>query len=161
MKIAKNAVVNIDYTLRNTAGEVIDTSEGHEPLTYLHGHGELVPGLEAKLLDRVLGEALEVVVQPADGYGIRDESNVMEVPRTKFKGMDIEEGMQIFATAEGGGHIPFWITKIGLEGVTVDGNHPLAGQTLHFTVAIKGVRAATQEELQHGHVHGEGGHHHH
>lgn len=160
MKIAKNSVVNIDYTLRNPGGDVIDTSDGQGPLTYLHGHGELVPGLEAKLEGRVVGDVLDVVVEPAAGYGIRDAANVMQVPRGKFKGMDIEQGMQIFATDESGGHIPFWITAIGDSEVTVDGNHPLAGETLHFNVSVRGVRAATEEELAHGHVHGEGGHHH-
>ena len=160
MQIAQDSVALIDYTLTNDAGEVIDSSNGGEPLAYLHGHQNIIPGLEKALLGKTVGDSLKVSIAPAEGYGEVNPSLVENVPSNLFQGVDqIEVGMQFHAQTGGGMQV---ITVTAVEGdtVTVDGNHPLAGQTLHFDVTVKEVRAASQEELDHGHVHGAGGHHH-
>jgi FKBP-type peptidyl-prolyl cis-trans isomerase SlyD len=161
MQIAVNCVVAIDYTLRNDAGEILDTSAGRDPLIYLHGHGNIIPGLERELLGKVVGASVYARVAPQDGYGLRDPDRIQEVPRTAFpKNMNPEVGMQLMARDPSGNQFPLWITEVKAEAVVVDGNHPLAGETLHFQVEIKEVRAASEEELAHGHVHGPGGHGH-
>ncbi|WP_068858545.1 FKBP-type peptidyl-prolyl cis-trans isomerase [Perlucidibaca aquatica] len=160
MQIAQDSVALIDYTLTNDAGEVIDSSNGGEPLAYLHGHQNIIPGLEKALLGKAVGDSLKVSIAPAEGYGEVNPSLVENVPSNLFQGVEqIEVGMQFHAQTGGGMQV---ITVTAVEGdtVTVDGNHPLAGQTLHFDVTVKEVRAASQEELDHGHVHGAGGHHH-
>ncbi|MCA1769703.1 MAG: peptidylprolyl isomerase [Halomonas sp.] len=160
MLIAQNSVVSFHYTLTNDTGEVLDSSEGREPLTYLHGAGNIVPGLEKELEGRQAGDKLSAVVEPGEGYGEKQEQLVQEVPRDAFQGVEgIEPGMQFQAQTQGG---PLMVTVTSVEGdtVTVDGNHPLAGQTLNFAVEIASVREASEEELEHGHVHGEGGHQH-
>lgn len=161
MQIAQNSVVAIHYTLTNNAGEVIDTSRDHgEPLVYLQGHGNLIPGLESQLAGKTAGDNLSAVVQPADGYGERVEELIQEVPREAFTGVDeLEPGMQFQADTAAGPRL-FTITDIQGETVTVDGNHPLAGEVLNFAVEVVSVREASAEEIEHGHVHGEGGHHH-
>ncbi|QEM81109.1 MULTISPECIES: FKBP-type peptidyl-prolyl cis-trans isomerase [Halomonas] len=160
MQIAQNSVVAFHYTLTNDAGEVLDSSEGREPLTYLHGAGNIIPGLEKELEGKSTGDKLVAKVAPAEGYGEVQDQLVQEVPRDAFQGVDnIEAGMQFQAQTQGG---PLMVTVTKVEGdtVTVDGNHPLAGQTLNFDVEITDVREASQEEIEHGHVHGEGGHQH-
>nr|WP_299244659.1 peptidylprolyl isomerase [uncultured Halomonas sp.] len=160
MQIAQNSVVAFHYTLTNDAGEVLDSSEGREPLTYLHGSGNIIPGLEKELEGRQDGDKLQVTVTPEEGYGENQPALVQEVPRDSFQGVEsIEPGMQFQAQTQGG---PLMVTVTKVEGdtVTVDGNHPLAGQKLNFDVEISEVRDATQEEVEHGHVHGEGGHQH-
>lgn len=160
MQIAQNSVVAFHYTLTNDAGEVLDSSEGREPLTYLHGAGNIIPGLEKELEGRTAGDKLTATVSPAEGYGEKQPQLIQEVPRDAFQGVDgIQPGMQFQAQTQGG---PLMVTVTKVEGdvVTVDGNHPLAGQTLNFDVEIASVREASQEEIEHGHVHGEGGHHH-
>ena len=138
MQIAERTVASFHYTLTDDAGVVIDSSQGAEPLTYLHGVGGIVPGLEKAMEGRSAGDRFDVVVAPEDGYGTPNEMLVQTVPREAFQGVDvIEDGM-----------------------VTVDGNHPLAGQTLHFAIEVVDVRDASVEEVVHGHVHGAGGHHH-
>ena len=162
MQIRKNAVVSMDYTLTNAQGRVLDQSEEGEPLTYIHGSGGIIPGLEQALEGKSAGDKMKVTVQPKEGYGERDESLVTVVDRAAFKGIPkLEAGMQFEAMV--GGH-PALLTILGFEGddgVKLDANHPLAGETLHFDVSIVTVREATKEELSHGHVHGPGGHHHH
>jgi FKBP-type peptidyl-prolyl cis-trans isomerase SlyD len=161
MSIAQDQVVSIHYTLKNDAGEVLDGSAGKEPLTYLHGHGNLIPGLERELAGKNVGDKLAVSIAPADGYGDYDKELVQRVPRRALKGIQqVRVGMQLQAQTE---HGPRTVTVTQLAGdlVTLDGNHPLAGQNLNFEVEVKEVRAATAEELAHGHVHGAGGHHHH
>jgi FKBP-type peptidyl-prolyl cis-trans isomerase SlyD len=154
MKIEKDAVVRLDYTLRNAAGEVLDTSDGDEPLEYLHGHGQIVPGLEAALLGRVEGDSFKTEVPPALGYGERDESAVLEIPRDRFPpDMKLEEAMELATRTPSGQMLRLRVTKVGLETVTADLNHPLAGETLHFEITVRGIRAATPEELAHGHAH--------
>lgn len=163
MQVAKNAVVTIDYTLKNPDGKVIDSSqsEGRQPLPYIHGAGGLIPGLESALEGKNPGDSLSVTIAPEQAYGIRDEKLVSTVAKTAFGNNAIMVGAQ-FRTQDKQGHQQVvTITKIDADKVTVDSNHPLAGVTLHFDVTIKEVREATAEELAHGHVHGPGGHHHH
>jgi len=160
MRIADDRVVSIHYTLTNDAGETLDSSEGRDPLAYLHGHGNLIAGLEAELAGRVAGDKLDVRVEPRDGYGEVDPSLVQEVPRSAFgEASDIRVGMRFQAQSQRGPQVVV-VTAVSNESIRVDGNHPLAGQHLHFAVEITEVRAATDEELAHGHVHGAGGHHH-
>lgn len=161
MQIAERTVVSIHYTLTNDKGEVLDSSDGREPLVYLHGHGNIIPGLETALVGKAPGDKLKVRVAPADGYGERNEKMVQQVPRRAFQGVkDIEVGMRFQAQGPQG-PTTVVITRVAGDMVTVDGNHPLAGEHLNFAVEITDVRDASLEELQHGHVHGPGGHHHH
>jgi FKBP-type peptidyl-prolyl cis-trans isomerase SlyD len=158
MPIAHNDVVTFHYTLRDDADKVIDSSSGGEPLAYLHGHGNIVAGLERELTGKSVGDRLKVRIVPAEGYGEYDRALVQKVPRRTLKGIaNLRVGMRLQA---GTGHHPVTVTHIAGDMVTLDGNHPLAGQNLHFDVEIAAVRAATEEELAHGHVHGDGGHHH-
>ncbi len=160
MDITADRVVSIHYTLKDDGGEVLDSSVGGEPLAYIQGHGNLVAGLEKALEGKQDGTSVTVVVPPAEGYGIRDESLIQRVPRRSLQGAgDIKKGMQFQARTEDGMRL-FTVTAIIGDMVTLDGNHPLADQNLHFDVQIVGVREATSEELEHGHVHGAGGHHH-
>lgn len=160
MTIAKNKVVAIDYTLTNGAGDIIDSSKDNGALYYIQGIGNLIPGLEAKLEGRAVGDNLKVVIAPKDGYGEREESLCQTVPRSQFEnGGEIEIGMQFEVDTEQG-ELVVSVTEITGETVTVDGNHPLAGIELHFDVTVKEIREASAEELAHGHVHGQGGHHH-
>jgi FKBP-type peptidyl-prolyl cis-trans isomerase SlyD len=160
MQIAERSVASFHYTLTNDAGEVIDSSAGREPLAYLHGSGNIVPGLEREMLGRAAGDSFQVDVAPQDGYGNYIDELVQIVPRKAFDGVaELAVGMQ-FQAQTGQGSIPVVITEIDGDDVTVDGNHPLAGETLHFAVEIVEVRDASEEEIRHGHVHGAGGHHH-
>jgi len=161
MSIAHDQVVSIHYTLKNDAGEVLDSSANGEPLTYLHGHGNLIPGLERELTGKSVGDKLAVTIAPADGYGNYDKELVQRVPRRALKGIQqVRVGMQLQAQTEHGART-VTVTQLTGDLVTLDGNHPLAGQNLNFEVEVKDVRDATAEELAHGHVHGPGGHHHH
>jgi len=160
MSISPDQVVSIHYTLRDDTGEVIDRSATGEPLAYLHGRGQLIPGLERELTGREAGDRLEVKIAPAEGYGEYDRELVQQVPRRALKGVgQLRVGLRLQAQTPDG---PRAVTVTQLNGdmVTLDGNHPLAGKTLHFQVEVAAVRAATEEELAHGHVHGPGGHHH-
>ncbi|MBX3696564.1 MAG: peptidylprolyl isomerase [Dokdonella sp.] len=160
MQIAERSVASFHYTLTNDAGDVLDSSEGREPLAYLHGVGNIVPGLEREMAGHVAGDRFNVDVAPEEGYGTYIDELVQVVPRTSFQGIDdLAVGMQ-FQAQTGQGPIAVVITEIEGDEVTVDGNHPLAGETLHFAVEVVEVREASAEELQHGHVHGAGGHHH-
>ena len=160
MEIIADRVVTIHYTLKDDAGEVIDSSAGGEPLAYIQGHGNLVSGLERALEGKQDGITLAVTVAPEDGYGKRDAALVQRVPKRSLQGAgDIRKGMQFQARTEDGMRMFTVIAVVG-DMVTLDGNHPLADQTLHFDIEVLGVRDATTEELEHGHVHGAGGHHH-
>jgi FKBP-type peptidyl-prolyl cis-trans isomerase SlyD len=160
MQISENSVVSFHYTLTDSTGKVIDTSQGNEPLTYLHGVGQIVPGLENALIGKAPGDKLDVEVAAEDGYGEHQEFMVQQVPREAFQGVDvIEPGMQFQAQTPQGG-MTVTVTAVTDTTVTVDGNHPLAGQGLFFAVEVVSVRDATTEEREHGHVHGHGGHHH-
>ncbi|MEY2341785.1 peptidylprolyl isomerase [Acidithiobacillus sp. IBUN Pt1247-S3] len=160
MKIATDCVVTLDYTLIDEDGEILDSSEGDEPLVYLHGHGDIVPGLERALNGHQTGDRVEVDVSPEDGYGEWDEDLVDVVGKEDFDDpSELEIGAQFEVDTDEGVRIA---TVIEMEGndITVDLNHPLAGMDLHFDVTVRDVRAATAEELEHGHVHGPHGHAH-
>ncbi|MCO7225323.1 peptidylprolyl isomerase [Pleionea sp. CnH1-48] len=160
MQIEHKKVVYIHYTVKNDAGELIDSSEGKDPLAYLHGYRNIVVGLEKALEGKTTGDKLETTVSPEEGYGEVQEEMVQQVPREQFQGIDnIEVGMHFEAQTEQGPHL-VEVTAIDDQFVTVDGNHPLAGSTLNFSVEVIEVREATEEEIAHGHVHGVGGHEH-
>ena len=160
MQVAADKVVLIHYTLKDDAGEVIDTSAGSDPLAYIQGHGNLVPGLEKVLEGQAQGAKLRVAVAPEDGYGKHDPKLIQRVPKRSLQGAgNIQKGMQFQAQTEQGQRV-FTVTAVVGDMVSLDGNHPLADQTLNFDVEIVEVREATEEELEHGHVHGAGGHHH-
>ena len=160
MKVGKNKVVSIDYKLTGDDGKLIDSSEGGEPLAYLHGTGTIIAGLEEALEGRGSGDSLKVSIAPEKGYGVRDETKRLTVKRSQLKGADeIKPGLQLQAQMPNGPQL-FTVTSMDDESVTLDGNHPLAGTTLNFDVTVKEIRDATAEELAHGHVHGPGGHHH-
>ena len=156
MQITKNKVAAIHYTLRDDGGTIIDSSVGRGPLDYLHGSGTLIPGMEEGLEAKTKGEKLNLKIDPEKGYGEKDENLIQKVPLSAFGGQDVKPGMR-FQTNQGG---VVTVTDVGLDSVTVDGNHPLAGVPLNFDVEIVEVRNATAEEISHGHVHGNGGHHH-
>lgn len=154
MKIETNKVVSIDYTLKNDQGKVLDSSEGNEPLSFIYGNGNIISGLESALEGKSSGDELSVSIEPKDAYGEYDDTKMFEVGKEQFQDpTKVQEGMQVQGqTADGQVQI-FTIKTIGEEKVTLDANHPLAGETLHFDVAVTDVRDATQEELDHGHVH--------
>jgi FKBP-type peptidyl-prolyl cis-trans isomerase SlyD len=161
MNIGKEKVVSIHYSLRNDEGETLDSSEGGEPLTYIQGMGNLIPGLEAALEGKTAGDSIKASIPPAEAYGEFSQALISQVPRSQFSGVDdLQAGMQFHAPGADGHHL-VTITKVENDMVTVDGNHPLAGMTLHFDVTVVDIREATKDELEHGHVHGPGGHHHH
>ena len=161
MLIANQHVVAIDYTLSNDAGEVIDSSAGAEPLVYLHGAGNIIAGLEKALLGKAVGDELDVSIEPEEAYGEYSAELITNLGREMFEGVDeLEVGMQFHATPPDGGMQIVTIRDIDGDQVTIDGNHPLAGQQLNFKVKVVSIRAASEEELAHGHVHGEGGHQH-
>ncbi|MBI5039889.1 MAG: peptidylprolyl isomerase [Gammaproteobacteria bacterium] len=160
MQVAKHKVVMIDYTLTDDQGAVIDSSKGGEPLAYIQGMNNIFPGLENALAGKQAGDALKVSVAPGEGYGERNDAMQQEVPREMFDGAEeIQVGMQFHASDGDHMHV---VTVVAVTDthITVDGNHPLAGQTLNFDVTIVEVRDATAEEMEHGHVHGPGGHNH-
>jgi FKBP-type peptidyl-prolyl cis-trans isomerase SlyD len=161
MKLEKDKIGLFNYTLSNAKGEKIDSSDG-QPMAYLHGYGNLIPGLEKKLVGKTVGDTFNTTIKAVDAYGeIQEHLIQKEVPITMFQGVDdIEVGMKFEAQAEGGGIHSVEITAKKGDTVTVDGNHPLAGKDLTFDIEITGVREATKEELEHGHAHGAGGHQH-
>ncbi|MBU3823651.1 MAG: peptidylprolyl isomerase [Candidatus Oceanisphaera merdipullorum] len=159
MSISENSVVTLDFTVTNIDGEVLDTTEDKQPLEYLHGTGYLVSGLEAVLEGKVVGEDFEVTLSPEQAYGERDDSLIQTVPGELFDGMEVAEG-DTFVAETDDGHRPVTIIEVSEESVVVDGNHPLAGMTLTFKGVVRDIRVATEEELEHGHVHGEHDHDH-
>lgn len=147
-------VVSIHYTLKDAEGTVIDSSEGADPLKYLHGAGNIIPGLESALVGKVEGDSVQVVVDPADGYGEYHAELVQVVPKGAFQGVDnVEVGMAFTAQGDDGSERRVVVRDIEGDNVTVDANHELAGVDLHFSVDIVEVRAATEEEKAHGHAH--------
>lgn len=164
MKIVKDSVVRFHYTVSevnaSAAGqESLETSKEREPLAILFGHGNIIPGLEAAMLDREAGENFGVDVAPADAYGEHQDGLSQRVPKKHFGAQKLQPGMQVVLQTNFGQRA-VTIQKVGMSVVDVDLNHPMAGKSLHFDVEIVEVREATTEELQHGHVHGEGGHQH-
>ena len=158
MTIKENSAVSFHYTLTDDDGQTLDSSAGKDPLAYLHGAGNIIPGLEGALEGKAVGDAMVVAVTAAEGYGEVQQELIQEVPRDAFQGVDsIEVGMQFEAQTGQSGNIPVTVTAVTDEVVTVDGNHPLAGKNLNFDVSIEDVREATEEELEQGHVNGAGG----
>jgi FKBP-type peptidyl-prolyl cis-trans isomerase SlyD len=154
MQIEKNKVVEIDYTLKDENGEVLDSSQDRESLSYIQGVGNLIPGVENALEGKSSGERVEITVPPETGYGLRDDSLVLSIPRDKFSEVDdLKEGLRFRMDAPDGPMV-FTVVNVEESEVMVDGNHPLAGMTLNFDITIQSVRDATPEELDHGHVHG-------
>ena len=160
MLVARDTVVTIHYTLTNDSGELLDSSAGGEPLAYIHGGGNIIAGLEQAHEGKTAGERLVVAIPAEKGYGERDAALVQRVPRRALQaGGELKAGMRFTAQTEHGPR-QVLVRRINGDMVTVDGNHPLAGQALNFDVEITAVRVASEEELAHGHVHGPGGHHH-
>ena len=160
MHIEKNRVVFLHYTLKGDDGTVIDSSSGRQPMSYLHGKNNIIPGLEQALAGKSAGDKVEVSVAPEQGYGRRDDRLVQIVPRSKFEGVsELRPGMQVRASGPQGARL-VTIVRVDRDFITVDANHPLAGRTLHFAVEITEVRKATHEEVSHGHVHAPGAHQH-
>jgi FKBP-type peptidyl-prolyl cis-trans isomerase SlyD len=160
MQISANMVVSIDYTLTDDQGTVIDSSEGREPLAFIQGIGNIIPGLERALEGKAQGDSLKVRIAPEDGYGERSDDLTQAVPKQMFESADeIEVGSQFQTMSETGPQI-VTVVAVDDEHVTVDANHPLAGENLNFDVTIVEIREASAEELEHGHVHGPEGHAH-
>lgn len=161
MQIAKDAVVTFDYILTDEAGELIDNSEDG-PMVYLHGQGQIVRGLEVALLGKKVGDRVQVNIPPEDGYGEASHDKPIQVSWQDLPpGAELEEGMPIYAQGPQGQEITLYVQQVGKEGVVLSIDHPLAGVTLCFDVTIREIRAATADELAHGHAHGPDGHHHH
>jgi FKBP-type peptidyl-prolyl cis-trans isomerase SlyD len=159
MKIEKGRVVRMHYTLKDASGTTIESSGGREPLTYLHGFGHLIPGLEKRLDGSEAGLSMSVTVSPQEAYGEKDPNAVIRAAREDFpEGLTLEPGVEVQADTPDG---PLSFTVIAIEGdeAVLDANHPLAGKTLIFEVDVLDVREATAEEIAHGHVHGAGGAH--
>lgn len=161
MKIAANRVVSLDYSLHLGDGAIVDSSAEGEPLVYLHGTGQIIPGLERQLEGLSAGDARQLTVNAQEGYGELDPKAIQDVDKKAFGDRALKEGDEFIAVDDQDNEIPVRIKTVKGEKVTVDFNHPLAGKTLHFSVKVKDVREATDEEREHGHAHGEGGHHHH
>lgn len=154
MHIAEQSVVSIHYTLTNDAGETLDTSDGREPLVYLHGAQNIIPGLENELTGKSVGDSFDVTIQPEEAYGTVNPELVQTVPHSAFEGVEkVEPGMQFQARGDDGETQVITVTEVADSGVTVDGNHPLAGQVLNFSVRVEEIREATEEEIAHGHIH--------
>ena len=161
MKVGKDKVVLMHYTLKNDAGDVIDSSDGADPLPFLQGHGNIIPGLESALEGSKVGDKLDVSIKPEEGYGERMKDAIQEIPSSALQGVDeVKVGMQLQSQDKDGNAFLVNVTKIEDDKITVDANHPLAGQTLHFSVSIESIRKAEDEELSHGHVHADGQHNH-
>ncbi|HEX4935902.1 MAG TPA: peptidylprolyl isomerase [Gemmatimonadaceae bacterium] len=157
MKIAKDTVATLEYRLTLDDGEEVDASTPEDPLVYLHGYEEIVPGLERALEGKTAGERIQVTVKPEDAYGPYDPNGAEEVPRDQLPAdLELEVGGIITATDDDGDEVEFMIKEVRDGSVVVDFNHPMAGKTLHFDVTIREVRAATEEEKEHGHAHGPG-----
>ena len=160
MQIADNTVVTIDYTLKDDNGNILDSSSDGK-FAYLHGANNIIPGLENALNGKSTGDEVNIKVNPTEGYGERNDSMIQAVPRDMFDSeQEIEVGMQFHAQSPEGNMIVVTVTDVANDEITVDGNHPLAGVNLNFGVKVVDVREATEEEIDHGHVHGPGGHHH-
>ena len=159
MKIEKDKVVSIHYTLKNEQGEVLDSSRDSEPLLYLHGNGNLIIGLEEELEGKTNGDTFNAAIAPEKAYGVFMQEKIITLPKTQFAGIpNLILGTKLEARFGEEVHL-VTVTKITNEEITIDANHPLAGQTLFFEVEVHSIREASQEEISHGHVHG-GGHHH-
>ncbi len=159
VKVQDGQVVSMEYTL-HVDGELVDSSEGQEPLEFLQGEGNIIPGLEDELYGMGIGESKEVVVAAEDGYGLLDPDAFIDVPKSQFPAeIPLEAGVELQVQDENGNPMMARIDRVDNENVKLDFNHPLAGKELHFKVKVVGLRDATEEELEHGHVHGDDHHH--
>lgn len=155
--IGANSVVSLHYTLKNDDGEVLDSSEGKQPLIYLHGAQNIIPGLESELQGKSTGAKFDATIAPEQGYGMTRPELVQVVKKEMFQGVEsIEPGMTFVAQGDGGRQQQVRVTDVSGDDVTIDANHPMAGMILHFTVDVVDVREATEQELEHGHVHQDG-----
>jgi FKBP-type peptidyl-prolyl cis-trans isomerase SlyD len=159
MNIDKNSVVRFHYTVSEQGQEAMESSEGRDPLAILVGHGNIIPGLEEAMMGKAQGDTFEVDVPAAQAYGERRDGLTQRIPKKHFEGQPLQPGMQVVLNTNFGPRA-VTIEKVGMTVVDVDLNHPMAGKDLHFAIEIVEVREASAEELEHGHVHGEGGHHH-
>ncbi|HIF47916.1 peptidylprolyl isomerase [Candidatus Thioglobus sp.] len=154
MTVKKDAVVEMHYTLKNDAGEVVDSSKGQDPMPFIQGRGNIIPGLEKELEGMKAGDTCDVSVKPEDGYGVHHAEGIQEIPKEALQGIEnIEIGMELQSQDEQGNPFIVRVEEIKDDVVIINANHPLAGQTLHFNVSIESVREATADELEHGHVH--------
>jgi FKBP-type peptidyl-prolyl cis-trans isomerase SlyD len=159
--VAENKVISLHYTLRDEDGDVIDTSDGRGPMQFIQGAGQIIPGLEESLYGMQVGDEKQITVEPEKAYGEVDPEAFQLVPRDRFPDdMDLEEGMGFrMRDGETDEVVEVYVAEVRPTGILLDLNHPLAGETLDFQVRVEDVRPATDEELEHGHVHdGEGGH---
>jgi len=160
VKIDDKKVIGMHYTLTNSDGEQLDSSAGKDPLYYLHGFGNIIPGLEEALLGKEKGDKISVSIPPEKGYGIRDEKNMLQVKKDQFEGVEeIKIGMEVQTQGQNGMQL-YVVSKVFGDTVILDGNHPLSGETLNFDVEVMEIREPSKEEMEHGHVHGPGGHQH-
>jgi len=160
--VAEDTVVCIHYTLRDEDRAVLDSSEGQEPLSFLQGHGQIIPGLEKALVGKNVGDKFAVEVTPEEGYGVYNDEMIMDVPKAQFpKEAPVEVGAVFELVNSQNEPLVVRVTALSGDVVTIDANHPLAGKKLFFDVEVSSVRKATETELEHGHAHGEDGHHHH
>ena len=160
MNISKDTVVQFNYTLKTPAGDIIESTEGKDPMAYLHGHSNIIPGLESALEGKAVGDSFTVTVEPKDGYGPRQENAMQRISLKHLQGArKWKPGMMAFVETDKG-YRQVTVVKVGKFNADVDTNHPLAGQTLVFDIQIADIREATDEEKSHGHAHGVGGHHH-
>lgn len=151
-------VISIDYILTNSEGDELDSSSGSGPLVYLHGAGNIIPGLEDALTGKTVGDHLNVSISPEKAYGLKDGPGPQAVPREAFPPEAVlETGVSFMVQLEDGGERMVWISQVTEQLVFLDGNHPLAGETLHFDVTVRDIREASEEELSHGHPHAPGG----
>ena len=160
LMIGDNSVVSIHYTLKNDAGEVLDSSQGKGPLIYLHGANNLVPGLEAELTGKTIGATFNASIPPGQAYGEVRDDLIQVIGKDMFRGVEnVEPGMSFMAQGDGDAQQQVRVTAVDGEDVTVDANHPMAGLTLHFEVEVVDVREGTDQEIEHGHVHQHGANH--
>ena len=160
-QVADDVAVSMNYTL-TVNGEVVDATDPGEPFSYLHGHDNIIPGLESQLDGMQVGESRQVKVEAKDGYGEFDPKQVMDVPLSEFpENLDPQPGMELMVRDKDGHSLYARVVSVGKSRAKLDFNHPLAGKDLTFDVTIVGLRHPTEEELAHGHIHDGHGHHHH
>ena len=160
MIVEKDKVVSFHYTLKNTAGEQMETSREKDPMSYLHGANNIIVGLEKAMEGHSIEDEFVVTVEPEEAYGVRNEKNVQRVSLKRLKGIGKISAGQVLNLQTNKGQVQVTVLKVGRFNIDVDGNHPLAGEQLTFEVEVMDIRDATEEELEHRHVHGPGGHQH-
>jgi len=160
MIVEKDKAVSFHYTLKDADGEQMETSRDKDPMSYLHGANNIIPGLEKAMEGRSVNDEFSVTVEPEEAYGVRNENNVQRLPMKRLKGIGKVSVGQVLTLQTNKGPVQVTVLKVGRFNIDVDGNHPLAGKQLTFDVEITGIRDASDEELEHRHVHGPGGHQH-